>query len=254
MSTSRGPKRGSGVRTGHWATSKSSNLGWFNPYRSEALEARWSKPDHTVAIHNTRIRVCVRPLHQDFLRPFSTADVESILRRLPSAHAATLKAVCLLGGNKAQLKTATGPLFVYGCYWEHAILLHAFPRTLTVAPWNPPPKPSVRQQYERCGARFEQSGSILYLSFSQASLRRWYLFVLLHELGHHVVRSDTHRNYDREERFADQFATELASDLVRVSHFLRRCRRLAGDYVAARSVPQELRYSITYGEGVCWCS
>ena len=159
--------------------------------------------------------IFVRRLHPDFLRPFSPDDVGEVLSSVPARFLLGLVGVHLLAGSLKQAKAASSQLFHYGCYGNGRICLHPFPRKLVRRRLSHLPKPDVMRAYQRAGAEYEEHGGGYTLSFSEASLTRFYLYdVLFHEIGHHVDRQLQRHGRRESESFAKWFAVEQARQLT----------------------------------------
>jgi len=214
----RGPKRGSGPRSNAYSESKCSNWTRFDPFVSEvrALPANL-RPDMLAPLQSGEdVAIFVRPLHADFVRPFSPEAVRDALAVLPGEFVSGLDAVYLLAGSSKQAKVALGDLSRYGCYGYGKIFLYAFPKRTMAYRLKRSPKPSVMQQYVRAGATLIQDSGGYELRFTESALRQFYLTeVLLHEVAHHVMRDGPQKNRRAEERFADWFAHNRAQKLKR---------------------------------------
>jgi hypothetical protein len=214
---SRGPKRASGERSNMYSRNKCSNWSRFNPFDSEIEAIPASvRPAATVETEaGTRIGIIARDPHPGFIQPLSVQDVERALRGVPAEFLRGLKAVCILGGSVKQDKVARSRLFRFGCYGRNMIYLHAFPRRLLCLTWKVPPAPDVLQEYARAGAIWNSEEDRYVLRFSETSLRTFYLRdVLLHEVGHHVDRSNLFRKKDAaSERYANWFAAFCSQEM-----------------------------------------
>jgi hypothetical protein len=174
------------------------------------------RADGVVPVAGTSgLPIFVREVHPEFLRPFSASDVGEVLGSVPARFLAGLVGVHLLGGSQKQAKAASSALFHYGCYGRGRICLHPFPRRLMTWRIRSLPKPDVMREYERFGAKYEGRPGNYTLSFSKASLTRFYLYdVLLHEIGHHVDHRPRGRDRRESESFANWFAAEQARHLA----------------------------------------
>ena len=214
----RGHKRGSGQRSNWYSESKFSNWSPFDPFGSEINALPSSiKPALTIeACPGTRTAIVVRDLHPRFIRPVTPEDVKATILKVPPEFVKGLEAVYLLGGTAKQEKVALGALFRFGCYRNCRAYLHAFPKRSLVRRFSNLPPPHVVQEYERAGATYTHESDGWVLRFSPDTLRSFYLYdVLLHEIGHHVDRSDYFKkNEVAGERYAAWFTTFCSQQMA----------------------------------------
>ncbi len=188
----------------------------FDPFESEIYATVYASQPRSG--RRLRIHLC-RP-HRAFVQPVTAAEIVSTLQRVPSQFLRGLRCVFLLGGNRKQEKTAESNLFRYGSYWAGMIFLHPLPRRLIDHPMRRLPKPSLLQQYVRCGARIEKTPHGWRCRFSPEAMKNFYLKdVLLHELGHHVDRNHlnplrSHKTHDRAEKYTEWFAENYGGKLA----------------------------------------
>lgn len=201
-----------GIRSGQWSSSKWTNTNEFDPSSIE-LNTVWEKYRDRI-LNTPDLTVIVQPLHADFVLPIDEMSVRKTLEAVPSEFLTDLAGVVSLGGSKKQEKTFNN-LFSYGRYLSNVIFLHPFPKKHMDSRWKALPKPSVLHEYERAGARVTRDGKWWRIRFNNDSLNQFYLRdVLLHELGHHVDRSNFHSKTDRKaEGFAEWFASEYGFKL-----------------------------------------
>lgn len=159
-----------------------------------------------------------RKIHPSFVRPYSIEDVCETLSEVPDEFLQGLKSIYLLGGSRKQEKVSQGNLFRYGCYEDCEIYLHSFPRSSLVERYTRPPSPALMQVYHRAGAEVTKVKRGWEVRFNLASLKRFYLRdVLVHELGHHVDRGNTHKSHAQAERYAEWFASEYGYRLPAIN-------------------------------------
>ncbi|MFO0953333.1 MAG: hypothetical protein U0835_19695 [Isosphaeraceae bacterium] len=204
-------------RSNRYSESKSTNLGSYEPFGSEA----WNfHPKHkpTVEIEagdENTLLIYEKRLHPDFTRPYTAADVGAILNRMPRRALVGLRRVNLLGGTSKQEQVRFGPRFVFGSYSHDTIYLYAFPLRLMSRWVRRLPQPHILQEYTRVGARFQTCGSGWRITFDRDSLRRFYLCdVLVHEVGHHLDRLSLPKDVKTEERFAKFFVSQYIGSAV----------------------------------------
>ena len=200
-------------RSNIYSESKSTNWMRFDPYQGE----RTSLPRKLAPASRFQVSVSATcdiyelPLHEEFVRPFGTADVESVLATIPCNLLSGLRRIYLMGGTRKQATTALGDLYRYGEYDWCDIYLFAFPRRRLQWRCRQLPRPHVCHEYRRAGASFRHDGNGWVCHLDEASLRNFYLFdVLVHEIGHHVDRFNWRydgrgKTYRQAERFAESF-------------------------------------------------
>ena len=195
-------------RTGAYAESKFTNWAGFSPGAEEIYRALARFDRQLEEADRVLIRT-IPPRSASFMMPVTRADVSEVLDRVPQRFTKGLRAVFLLGGSQKQEEVAAGRLFAFGRYGSGCIFLHAFPVSQMKERWRTLPKPSIRREYERAGAVWQQIADGWLRVFTPESLRTFYLRdVLLHELGHHVDRG-SRRSRNAAEAFANWMASEL---------------------------------------------
>ena len=201
-----------GERSKIYSGSKFTNWTNFNPYVSELRALPDDlKPACIFNVDDNDVcRIFSLDLHNDFIRPFGTADILDSLATVPKTYLRGLDSIYLLRGTKKQSKVSLSSLFRYGCYTNNKIYLHAFPKYLLhVVFTKKTPRPDIIQEYKRAGAAIKTTAKGLEVIFNEASLKQFFLAdVLMHEIGHHVDRFHTDQSTKRCERFADWFACE----------------------------------------------
>ncbi len=196
-------------RSNMYSESKSSNWMPFDPYEGErAVIQKNVRPTLIYKIGESDvIGIYERPLHAAFMRPYSTSDVVEMLDSVPKEFLAGMEAIYLMGGTSKQEKIAKGDLYRYGQYSLRKILLFAYPRRRFEWRGKQLPKPSVRHEFERAGATFEQYGDEWVCRRNEAVLKTFYMSdVLIHEIGHHVDHHTKSRT--QSEKFAEWFVRE----------------------------------------------
>jgi hypothetical protein len=217
MNMTRGHKRGSGERSNWYSESKCSNWGEYDPFLSEIIALPpWIDPFLTVEVSDgTRIAVILRGPHPAFVHPVTPEEVKRVLLRVPPDYLEGLTAVYLLGGSARQAKIHFKPPFCFGSYGRGRIYLHAFSKRLFKILFKKPPPPDIKQEYASTGATWTQERRGWALRWSEESLRRFYLYdVLLHEVGHHVDRSNVAEKKAKAlEGYANWFATFCVKEM-----------------------------------------
>jgi hypothetical protein len=159
---------------------------------------------------DVKIKIYVRPLHEDFIRPWHVADVEKTLRGVPTQCLKGISRIILLGGTKKQNQTAWSKMFRYGAYsmtgW---IALSAYPKRMMTMYHDGPIQPHLQQGYQRTLTKTRQEGDQWFVEFDEESLKRFYMqYTLIHEIGHHVDWCRRKHWRDVTEEFAEWFARE----------------------------------------------
>lgn len=211
---SRGPKHGSGKRSGAYAESKYTN--WM-PYKPVYAEIKLIPPRHVPSADfelpdGARIPIVQRPLYREFVRPCSIEDLVDFLAKVPFQFLIGLKGIYLLGGTAKQLRGAPLPDGVYNPD-DQRIYLMAWRRADLNRFWTTLPKPHCLNEYKSSGAKIERVKGGWELRFDQESLRRYVLnIVLLHEIGHHIERHEK-RDHQSSENFAEWMVQEIAKKM-----------------------------------------
>lgn len=152
----------------------------------------------------------------------SDADVIQLLAQEPGpgfVHAVTLDEVCnrveeLPARFRAPLEviqlsrmTRKRSLFpCYGMQWGPSVYLYPIEESL-VETYIRPPRPEQIIEAKMFGGVWTQDGNLWRLSWTERSLRDFYLNnVLIHEIGH--VNDTRNTNFDARERYANWFAIE----------------------------------------------
>lgn len=199
-----------------YSGSKFSNWAEFDPYDSEIESLPGSlKCKKKFEIENIDIPIYERPLNNLFYRPYSVENIHRILSLIPAEFLQELNGVYILGGTKKQEKSANS-LYRYGCYDPNNqnIYLHPYPRKLLQETYRKKPKPSKLQEFTRAGIEFVATKGGWNLEWTEDGLKYFYMYdVLLHEIGHHVDRENTHKNTAASERYAEWFAIEYEKQL-----------------------------------------
>ncbi len=136
-----------------------------------------------------------------FVHPVSTGEVAARLAELPDELTDGLEVVQF---SRMTRKRALFPC--YGMQWGAAIYLYPIEESLEEA-YVRPPTPQQRIETEMYGGIWTPDGNLWRLSWTEASIKDYYLNnILIHELGHHNDHRNT--NFDARERFANWFAIE----------------------------------------------
>ena len=159
---------------------------------------------------DVKISIYVRPLQEDFIRPYNVTDMEKTLRSVPIQFLKGIGRIILLGGTKKQNQTAWSKMFRYGAYNQRGwIALTAYPKRMMTMYHDGPIQPHLQQEYQRTLTKTWQEGDQWFVKFDVESLKRFYLQdVLIHEIGHHVDWCRRKHWRDVTEEFAEWFARE----------------------------------------------
>ena len=190
-----------------YSASKLTNWSIYDPQQSEMNSLQRVRPVANYELPNGDvIDLLVLPLHSKFVRPFDGDDVIRMLTIVPQEMLIGLRRIALLGGTSRQEKSAWNAHWRYGCYGFGAITLFAFPERRRI--WASPAlhKPAEIHAYQRAGVEMTHVDGEWVYTFTDESIRRFYLWdVLVHEIGHHVDRFHPDRSIKRSERFAEWF-------------------------------------------------
>ncbi len=198
-----------GVQNDRFSGSKVSNLSPFQPF--------WSATEKIYAKYRGRIKnrtypfIRVESTHSEFVFPITLVEIQTVLQAVPPKFVYGIKAVLIPSGTRKQIKAANS-LYIYGEYWQQCIFLHPYPKKFMVINNGKGLKPHELEAFKRAGAEIQNVGNNLEVSFTELSLRNFYLKdVLMHEIGHHVDQN--RRAQKKRERFAEWFALEYGYHL-----------------------------------------
>jgi hypothetical protein len=142
-----------------------------------------------------------------FYHPCTTDEYVEVLSQLPDDLTRYLKAIVLRRTSKRDARLGVEARRRYQC-----ILMNSFPTTRRMM-WgsHPPSERTVRHYAPWCASWRTVEGKWV-LEWSEAEIRRYYLFHLfLHELGH--INQPSFHELKRREDFAEGFALEWARKL-----------------------------------------
>ena len=196
-------------RTGFYANDKFTNWTDFDPFGSEIDYQYFDKYWETLFSVSDNYVIKSEKLNENFILPITSQEIEETLNRIPQEFLVDLKGILLLSGSKKQLNAYRSDLFRFGTYAYQTIFLFPFPKEQLITKSKRLPAPNIRREYERAGATYTFKDNSWQREFDHNSLKNFYLKdVLLHEVGHHVDRNSTNKNYKQAERYAEWFATE----------------------------------------------
>ena len=200
-------------RTGYWAESKWTNCNEFNPYDHSAEFAYFEKYYDEIKSANSFI-IKSEETHDKFFMPVTADELKATLKTLPQEFTDGLKGIFLLAGSNKQLKVSSGKLACFGMYYYNCVFLFPYPKNQFKVSSKKLPAPHIQREYERAGATYTQKNNRWIRTFSEASLKQFYLRdVFIHEIGHHIDRN-SNRSYEKAERFAEWFATQYGFKLT----------------------------------------
>ena len=201
-------------RLGYWAESKRTNCNFFDPY-AHAAEYTYFEKYYDELNSSNKIVIKHEKTHEDFLMPVSANDIETTINSLPAEFTKELKGIILMSGSNKQLKVSQSSLFCFGMYYAHCIFLFPYPKNQLVFSSKSLPPPHIKRDYERAGVIYYQKNNRWLRTFTEESLKKFYLRdVFVHELGHHVDRHKNRSN-EKSEIYADWFATEYGFKRVK---------------------------------------
>ncbi len=146
-------------------------------------------------------RYIVEPPRAGFFHPVSAREVAHRLESLPSKFTQGLEVV-----QFSSMTRKRGLFPCYGMQWGAAIYLYPIDESLEEF-YVRPPTPQQRIETEMHGGRWTSEGDLWKLSWTEKTIRDFYLNnILIHELGHHNDHRNT--NFNARERYANWFAIE----------------------------------------------
>jgi hypothetical protein len=148
-----------------------------------------------------KVRYVVQPAGRDFRHAVSAAEVRERLALLPERFTRSLEVV------QFSAMTRKRQLFpCYGMQWGNAVYLYPIEETF-VEVYRRPPTPQQQIEARMYGGRWLHDGKLWRLTWTEETIRDFYLNnVLIHEIGH--VNDDRNSNNRDRERFANWFAIE----------------------------------------------
>jgi hypothetical protein len=149
----------------------------------------------------THLRYVVQAAGQGFHHAVGTQEVRERLALLPEPLTRRLGVV------QFSAMTRKRQLFpCYGMQWGIAVYLYPIEDAL-VEIYRRPPTPQQQIEARMFGGRWSQDGKLWRLTWTEQSIRDFYLNnVLIHEVGH--LNDDRNSNSRDRERFANWFAIE----------------------------------------------
>lgn len=136
-----------------------------------------------------------------FIHPVTLEEVRQRIDLLPERFTEALEVVQL---SRMTRKRSLFPC--YGMQWGPNVYLYPIEESL-VELFVRPPRPQQVIEARMFGGQWTQAGSLWRLTWTENSLRDFYLNnVLIHEIGH--VNDTRNTNFEARERFANWFAVE----------------------------------------------
>lgn len=143
-------------------------------------------------------------------------DIRRRVAKLPEQYRSKLEVVQL---SRMTRKRRLFPC--YGLQWGTAVYLYPIEASLEEL-YVRAPRPAQKIETEMFGGQWEQDGGLWRLTWTEDTIRDYYLNnVLIHEIGH--INDDRNTSFRERERFADWFAVEYG---YRATH--RTARRHSG--------------------------
>lgn len=198
------------ARSNSYSGSRFTNWSAYHPWFSgQVKDVRTHKFELNA---ETSLTIIERPLHPDFLRPYSVGDIARLMKALPTKYTRELGAIYLHGGSRKEERLVYRSGFLWGQYRWGSIHLSAFPRSAMHQELRKPLKKDKMIEFALARPTILKSGRRWICKFTEAGLRRFYLLdVLLHEVGHHVDRFRlAKKTKANAERFAEWFAAYYA--------------------------------------------
>ncbi len=171
--------------------------GWQSGLKLEDFNA----PEVWHSIGQARLRYVVQAAGQGFHHAVGVQEIRERLALLPERFTQRLEVV--------QLSAMTRKRQLFPCYgmqWGAAVYLYPIEDSL-VEVYRRPPTPQQQIEARMFGGRWSQEGKLWQLTWTEQSIRDFYLNnVLIHEVGH--LNDDRNSNSRDRERFANWFAIE----------------------------------------------
>ena len=145
----------------------------------------------------------VQSAGEGYVHPVTVKEIRDRLAELPERYTSSLEVVQL------SMMTRKRQLFpLYGMQWGPSIYLYPIESGLTET-YVRPPRPEQLIEAKMFGGKWTQQGNEWKLSWTEKTIRDFYLNnVLIHELGH--VNDNRNTNVQKREQFANLFATEFS--------------------------------------------
>lgn len=136
-----------------------------------------------------------------FIHPVTIEEVVERVEQLPARFRQPIEVIELASMTR---KRSLFPC--YGMQWGPNVYLYPIEESL-VETYTRPPKPEQIIEAKMYGGVWTQDGNLWRLTWTENTLRDFYLNnVLIHEIGH--VNDTRNRNQNARERYADWFAIE----------------------------------------------
>jgi len=147
---------------------------------------------------------------RDFFFPLSGKETLEALQSLPKRDYEGITHIWLRRPRKQDYIEGKLPFAWFTCgSGVRAIVLFAWPNDLKIYYGNKQPSNQVVNELTRFGAKLERTGKDWYSQWSSESVRKFYIHVLYHEVGHHVdwyFRHWSQANTKALEEYAEQYA------------------------------------------------
>lgn len=157
----------------------------------------WHEP-----VGSDQIEYLVEPPGKGFLHPVTADEIADRVEQLPARYTEGLDIVHL---REMSRKRSLFPC--YGMQWGSTVYLYPIEESL-VESYTRPPKPHQLIEARMYGGKWEQNGKNWTLTWTEETIRDFYLNnVLIHEIGHIVDERNT--SFNDREKFANWFAIEF---------------------------------------------
>lgn len=147
---------------------------------------------------------------RDFFFPLSGEEVLETLKSLPKHDYEGITHIWLRRPKKQDYIDGKLPYAWFSCgSGVRAIVMFAWPNDLKISYGTKKPSNRIINEVSRFGATIEQKGKEWFSQWCVKSVRKFYIHILYHEVGHHVdwyFRRWSRANSKEIEEYAEQYA------------------------------------------------
>ena len=163
---------------------------------------------------------------RDFFFPLSGQETLEALQSLPKRDYEGITHIWLRRAKKQDYIEGKLPFARFMCgSGVRAIVIFAWPNDLKISYGNKRPSNRIANEVTRFGASLEQKGKEWFSQWSIESVRKFYIHIVYHEVGHHVdwyLRHWSHANSKALEEYAEQYAFAKTTTATHVYNRLKK--------------------------------